>query len=222
MTAADGVNRLLTVSGDDRARVADALAEADVVRTFSRTYREGMQTEFRWNAEETEASRDGIDLDSLELSEGDRKGLIMMRRRWFVSLFVTRNRIRAMNRRALLDSSHLATIAMPRTADAKQLMDAGRAVQRTWIAATKAGLAIQPWCVVPFFQLRAERYPESLPERDRRKIEESTESLRAAWNVGVEERMIFTFRLSIAEGPPSAIALRRPWSDFTTIERSGV
>lgn len=217
--AADGEHRLVTVSGDARSPVADALAEADVVRTFNRAYLEEMQSEFRWSPEEVQSTSDGLDLATLELSEGDRRGLAMMRRRWFVSLFVTRNRIRGMGRRALLDSSHLAAIVMPRAADTRQLVAAGRAVERTWLAATEAGLAIQPWCVIPFFQLRAERHPDSLAERDLRTIGKITDSLRTAWRVGADERVIFSFRLSIPDGPPSARSLRRPWTDFTTIDR---
>lgn len=218
-TEADGAHRLVTVSGDARSSVADALAEADVVRTFNRTYMDEMLSEFRWTTEETETTRDGLDVATLELSDGDRTGLGLMRKRWFVSLFVSRKRIRAMNRTALLDSSHLAAVVMPRDARPGQLVAAGRAVQRTWLAATAAGLAIQPWCTIPFFSLRAERYPDSLPERDARAIEEIMDSLRDAWRVGDEERVIFTFRMSIPDGPPTALALRRAWTDFTTIER---
>jgi hypothetical protein len=178
-----------------------------------------MLSEFRWTAEEAGTTRDGIDLATLELSEGDRRGLRLMRRRWFVSLFLPRTRIRAMGRKALLDSSHLAAVVMPRDARPEQLVAAGRAAQRTWLAATKAGLAIQPWCVIPFFQLRAERYPDSLPERDARTIGQIAASLRDAWGVGDDERVIFTFRMSIPDGPPPGLALRRAWTDFTTIER---
>ena len=218
-TNADGVHRLVTVSGEARSSVADALAEADVVRTFNRAYMDEMLSEFRWTAEEAETTRDGIDLATLELSEGDRMGLGLMRKRWFVSLFVSRKRIRGMSRAALLESSHLAAIVMPRDARPAQLVAAGQAVQRTWLAATAAGLAIQPWCTIPFFHLRAERYPDSLPERDARAIGQIMDSLRDAWRVGDDERVIFTFRVSIPDGPPSALALRRAWTDFTTIER---
>ncbi len=218
-TEVDRAHRLVTVSGEARASVANALAEADVVRTFNRAYMDEMLTEFRWTAEEAETTRDGIDLTTLELSASDRMGLGMMRKRWFISLFLSRNRIRSMNRAALLDSSHLAAVVMPRDARPRQLVAAGQAVQRTWLAATAAGLAIQPWCTIPFFYLRAERYADSLPERDVRAIEEIMDSLRDAWRVGDDERVIFTFRMSIPDGPPAALALRRAWTDFTTIER---
>lgn len=218
-TGADGAHRLVTVSGDARSVVADALAETDVVRTFNRAYMGEMLSEFRWTTEEAETTRDGIDLATLELSEGDRRGLAWMRKRWFVSLFISRKRIREMGRAALLESSHLGAVVMPRDALPAQLVAAGRAVQRTWLAATAAGLAIQPWCVIPFFHLRAERYPDSLPERDARAIDEIMSSLRDAWRVGDDERVIFTFRMSIPDGTPSALALRRAWTDFTTIER---
>lgn len=218
-TNSDGVHRLVHVSGDDRKSVADALAETDVVRTFNRTYMQEMQSEFRWTPEEAEATRDGIDLATLELSSGDRRGLALMRKRWFVSLFVTRGRIRAMNRAGLLESSHLAAVVMPREAAPRQLVEAGRAIQRTWLAASAADLALQPWCTIPFFSFRAERYPESLPDRDRRDIGQIVDALRDAWRVDDDERVIFPFRLSIPEGPPSALALRRAWTEFTTIDR---
>ena len=65
-----------------RAPIASALAEFDVVRTFHRAYRDEMHAEFRWDAAETGQTRDGIDLDTLELAAGDRKGLEMMRNPW--------------------------------------------------------------------------------------------------------------------------------------------
>lgn len=217
---ADGVHRLVAASGTQRTEVAEALAEADVVRTFNRAYMDEMLSEFRWTVEDAQTTRDGLDLETLELTAGDRRGLQLMRKRWFLNLFVTRNRIRSMNREALCESSHLAALVMPRGADPTQLLAAGRAMQRTWLEATEAGLAIQPWCTIPFFQLRVERDPASLPARDRRAIQEITDALRRIWEVGDEERVVFPFRISIPDAPPSALALRRDWTGFTTLDRS--
>lgn len=217
-TTEEGSSRLVTAAGEDKPRVAEALAEADVVRTFNRAYHEGMLDELRWTPEEVESTRDGLDVETLELADGDKKGLSLMRKRWFVSIFVTKNRVRAMGRAGLLASSHLCAVTMPKEATSAQIVEAGRAVQRMWLRATEEGLAIQPWCTIPFFALRAERHPDTLPPKDVERIGAIDAELRDAWGLRDDERLAFTFRLSIPDGPPSALALRRAWSEYTTIE----
>lgn len=207
---------LLSVCGDDKAAVADALAEADVVRTFHRPLREGMLSELRWTEEETKATLDGIDIETLELTSGDRKGLSMMRRAWFVTLFVSRGRVRSMTKAGLAASSHICAVTMPREASSEALVRAGRAVERVWLEATRAGVALQPWCVIPFFILRAERHPESFSDKERAAIASAEAKLRELWRVGADRRLAFVCRMSHAE-PPSALALRRPWKDFTEV-----
>jgi len=201
---------------EDKRGVARELAEADVVRTFDRRYHEQMISEMRWTPEEVEETADGLDVATLELPGGALKGLKMMRYRAFVALMVSRERIRTMTEEALMRSSHLGSVTMPREATPTRLLEAGRSVQRMWLKATELGLALQPWCVIPFFVLRAARHPETLREADAGTILRTGGALDRLWEVPEDRRAIFTFRLSRAE-PPTARALRRPWDAFTTV-----
>lgn len=201
------------VSGSDKIPLARALAEADVVRTFNRAYHQQMLSEMRWTPQEAESTRDGVDVATLELSSGDRKGFSMMRQRWFVALLVTRNRIRKMTVAGLTGSSHIGGLLMPREPSSKNLVAAGRALQRMWLAASAEGLALQPWSVIPFFELRAELHPDTLPQKDRDACLTIGADVRRRLEVPDAQRCIFVFRLFRA-APPSVRAYRRPVDDF--------
>lgn len=201
---------------DDKRAVAKVLGEADVVRTFNRAFHEQMLSEMRWTEDEAKQTLDGIDVGTLELPPGDLSGLKMMRHRLFVSVFVTKNRVRAMAEAGLTRSSHLCSVVMPEAARPAQLLDAGRALQRAWLTATTRGLSVQPWCVLPMFVLRAEREPDTLPPAEVAKILDIGRRFDALMGISKGRRAIFTFRLSRAD-PPSVLALRRPWDAFTEI-----
>jgi hypothetical protein len=216
-----GDGYVLVAIGDpeERSLVAAALGEADVVRTFNHDFHTQMLSEMRWTNEEASETRDGVDVATLELG-ASLTGLRLMRHPLFVALMVSRKRIRSMTETALAASSHLCALSMPKEATPEQLVIAGRALERVWLSATVRGLALQPWSVIPFFALRAEREPRSLGERDREQIADIDRRLRALWQVGEGSRIIFVFRLSKAL-PPSTRALRRNWTDFTTMEGLG-
>ena len=203
-------------SEPEKTAVVHALAEADVVRTFNARLRAEMMSEMRWTPEEARETADGVDVATLELPSSALGGFRMMRSSLFVTLMVTRNRMRTMSRAALAASSHLACITIPREITKERLFDAGRAVERAWLRATALGLWIQPWSVAPFFALRAEREPEVFSPKELETLRAVERSLAEAWAIPKDERPIFTFRL-FAGDPPSARALRRPWESFTVV-----
>ena len=214
----DGYTLRAVADEAEKRAVARALAEADVVRTFNRELRAEMLSEMRWTDEEARGRADGVDVATLELPEGALTGFKLMRSSLFVSLMVTKRRIRAMTEAALQASSHLCCITMPREPTPAALFDAGRALERVWLTATARGLWMQPWSVAPFFALRAEVARETLAPAEVASIAAITRALDQAWAVGEARRAIFVFRLFRGE-PPSKRAVRRPWESFTTIDR---
>ncbi len=215
----DGWELHTEATAGGRAAIARVLAEADVVRTFERRFHEQMLSEMRWTPEEAARTRDGIDVSTLELPGGALTGLKLMRYRAFVAMMVSRSRIRTMSEQALVASSRLACVSMPREATAERLVVSGRALERAWLVATSLGLAVQPWCVLPFFVLRAETEPESLPARERKTILDLDRQISELFALPADRRAIFPFRLSHAE-PPRVRALRLPWESFTRVATS--
>jgi hypothetical protein len=202
-----------TSEHDHKKKIAEALGEADVIRTFNDDFHQQMLSEMRWTPEEAETTRDGVDVATLELGAA-LTGLKLMRYKLFVALMVSKKRVRTMTEDGLAASSHLCALTMPKEATPEQLVTAGRALQRMWLTAEVNEVALQPWSVIPFFALRAERHPETLSEAERAAIADIDARVRALWDIGDESRAIFVFRLSNAP-PPSTRALRRPWQDFT-------
>ncbi len=100
------------------------------------------------------------------------------------------------------------------SADTESFLNGGRAFQRIWLAATRAGLALQPLGSLPIFlahlsQLRGEKLAPPQVRAVRR--------LRARWNrlmPAIERQtLLMAFRVGVAR-PPSCRSLRRPVAEF--------
>jgi len=110
----------------------------------------------RWNAEEAEATRDGLPIETLELGALGSKAFRILKN-W--SVVKTLNRFGfsglATRQSALLmrRCSAAGLLTAPDTSPAS-FVHIGQAFQRLWLEATHAGLALQPMTAVVFLQLK--------------------------------------------------------------------
>lgn len=128
------------------AEVADVAARAERIRMLHPVGHRDMVREIRWTVAEAEATKDGIDLRTLELSATELAGLKMLRspgvppllRRWRGGRGLER-----LTRSCILASSAVGLITTDRqTVPAR--VDAGRAIERVWLLASQLGIALQP------------------------------------------------------------------------------
>jgi molybdopterin/thiamine biosynthesis adenylyltransferase len=128
------------------AEVAEVAARGDRIRMLHEVGHRDLVREIRWTKEEAERERDGIELESLELSAGEHAGLRMLRFARTAELLRTWRRGRSLERltrNAVLASSAVGLLTAPGDCIDTRFA-AGRALERVWLEATRKGLALQP------------------------------------------------------------------------------
>jgi hypothetical protein len=206
-----------------RREAARLLGATDVLRMFHREMHEQMFAELRWTPEETEATRDGIDVATLELSPEAVGQLGALRSHELVVRAVPPEAIAGLAQRAIGGSSHVGCLAVSLLGGTlrRGLFVAGQALARLWLTATRLGVALQPWSVLPFLVLRVRHFGGAgLSAAETGEIERLGRELEQLCGLGAGEIPIFIFRLAYAP-TPSARALRLPWTQYTKTERRG-
>jgi len=136
--------------------IGEILGIGDGVRMFTAALHAEMMSELRWDPRETETTRDGIDIATLELS-GAQRGMIRMMRRFGVARFMGRlgagKALIAGARQALTASSAFAVITIPGHS-LTDYLQGGRAMERVWLTATSLGLAFQPMAALAYLLMR--------------------------------------------------------------------
>jgi len=216
---ADAACTVTALADPDRKHaVARALGAADVVRLRNRAMFSDMTREIRWTERETAATRDGIDLRTLELPGSTRVLMGLLRRQPWLRSLVPAGPLSATARSLVAGCARICCLSVSPELDASAMVRAGMALQRLWLTATAGGLAVHPWTVSTLEVIRLERFAGAgLSARERDAVARVAGGLRTAFGIPPGDTPVFVFRLSKA-GPPSARSLRRPWESFTTVE----
>lgn len=198
--------------------VAGALALADVIRMRHRAMFDDMVREIRWTDGEARAHGDGLDLRTLDLPAASRALLPVLRRLPWLRLALPAARLGDTARALVHGSSHVCCLSSTDPPTPDTMVAAGRATERLWLAATRAGLALHPWTVSTLELLRLDAFDgEGFTTAERAEVGRMGERLRAAFGLPEAAWPVFVFRLSSAP-PPDVRALRQPWETFTTIQ----
>jgi hypothetical protein len=169
--------------------------------------------EIRWTPEEARRTRDGIDLDTLDLAPAARADMQMLREPGAHPLR------RQRGTRALETRTRDAIMAAPAiglvfaaTDDVPGRLAAGRAIQRAWLTAAKLGLAIQPHTSSLYLFARASGGDDApFGAQERAELGQ----LKARFDAVVVHRPlpVFMFRVFSGNKPPVR-SLRRPVASF--------
>ncbi|HEY7035272.1 MAG TPA: hypothetical protein VH482_28295, partial [Thermomicrobiales bacterium] len=194
----------------EAGRIAGA---ADRVRFFHPDLHAELVAELRWSPANAAATGDGIDLATLELSAAATAAMRLVARS-DVAAFL----------RSLQDSGHaLETLAVKAmnassavvliTADGDRpadLLRAGEAVERFWLAATELGVAVQPWTTATYLVelVRTSRATIFTPA-ECEAVRDLGARLDRLFPCAVGRPRLMLARLFVAD-PPSARALRLP------------
>lgn len=219
------VKTLLAVgAGDGRSRAhvltdPAALAEmaaiggiAERIRVMNPIgHREFFGHELRWDPDQVQRTRDGLDIATLEVSPSDAAGLRVAADPEAMALAYAWNGGRGLERladRSIRASSGLLLVSIPGDGLADRLAG-GRTVERLWMTANAHGWAVHPISAA-IFLTHVLRFPlDGLRERERTELAALGDRLRALWPLPPDHHPLFMVRLSQA-GPPSARSLRRP------------
>lgn len=191
--------------------LVEIVAEGDRARFFSAKLHQEMMSELRFTRRDALATRDGIDLDTLELSAIDRAAFQIVRRQEAIAFVAEIDGGRALgnaSRKALAAASAACLVRAPGRGRAGYFL-AGRAMQRIWLTATSMGLRVQPMSALFYLVARLEAEGDGAFEpRVRGMLGALRLRLREVFprREGFVDGMLF--RVAQA-GPPSARALRR-------------
>ncbi|MEV7521861.1 Rv1355c family protein [Streptomyces sp. NPDC091371] len=210
--AADSGARLHLLT--DRAELAEAgriLGAADRLRMLSRRMHAEMMGELRWTPEEVRATRDGIDIATLEADAADLAGMSLARH-WPHLAFVRQmgggRAFEEGARDGVAASSAIGCLTIAGTGP-EASFEGGRALQRLWLTATSLGLGFQPVTVLLYLLARVERGDGAgLDAAETATLHALRKRLSALVPQRPEETELLLFRLSYAP-PPTARALRR-------------
>lgn len=134
---------LKLIQGGKKNIAADIVALSDRL-VFENPHLHGFLFDhIRWNPEEAERTRDGLDIRTLELAPPDRilfpllKNFGLVR---FISMFGATKMIAANAKKLMLSASAAGIITIENTS-AESWLNAGRILERVWLEATRQGLS---------------------------------------------------------------------------------
>ena len=193
--------------------LAEILGVSDGIRMFSAALHGEMMGELRFTKKETDESRDGIDLATLELSGGQRR-VIRMMRRFSVARFMGKlgagKAFIAGAKQMLATSSAFAVVSVPGHGLADYLQG-GRAMQRVWLTATSLGVVFQPLAAVTYLFMRVRFFnSEGFDPATAHTLQSLLDRFDHIFpEIGRDRGHVLYFRLGYAERA-SARSLRRP------------
>jgi molybdopterin/thiamine biosynthesis adenylyltransferase len=207
--ASQGARLRLLTADDGLEEYADLLGETDRLRYLSPILHAEMMSELRWPG--VDNLETGIDVRTLGLDDADLSTLGVVGRADVMANLaawdggralgrITRDRVRS--------SSALAVVIIP-DSQPRSYVTGGAAVERMWLAAEAAGLAVQPVSPLSVFAVDGPDFASLVPEAYVARLEALASRLRGLAGLVDGEALALVLRLSLA-AQPSTRSLRVP------------
>lgn len=198
------------------ANLAELVCEAERLRMLNPIgHEELFAHEIRWTTQEALATRDGLDLDTLELKLSEKAAMrvasdadaIALLREWNAGAG-----FKKMSGDAIRSSAAVCLVSVS-DASPSGLLRGGRAAERMWLAAALHGIAVHP-ISAPIFLAHHVRFggATGFSSAEQAQILRAFEGIRSAFSPGGQEPL-FMARLAYAD-PPTVRSLRRPLSEI--------
>lgn len=190
------------------------LSEVDKLFMTNKTGHTHFIHEIRWNKQEVEETRDGIDINTIDLTPTEKAGLIVSKN-WNVTKHIKKwkfgNAFGKLSQKAVDSASALGVIVMPKFNN-DGYFEGGRAVQKLWLAATEKDIAFQPMSISTFLFAKVGDNNFEDIEDVKEELISLYQELRVVCEISDSEKDVFFFRLAKAPNP-KVLALRRAVND---------
>ena len=216
-----GVNTLAKLNiidqPEDIMQVANIVSSVERLRFLHPQGHHDLFTkEIKWPAADGRPITEGIDIDTLELSESDRTGMMVAAKPEVITLLNKwggGSAFEKISKGAVASSSAIGLITMPEHTSENFLLG-GEALQRAWITANLNGLSMQPisgtlFIFDRFTQTKGAGMPATMVEE----LGILKKELHHVFPVLDDHCGIFLFRLSFAENASSR-SLKRPLDEI--------
>ncbi len=200
---------------DDResmTKVGRALGQGDRLRLLCPELHRELMAELRWTPEEATRRRDGVDLATLELKPKDLAAFRIVRRPDVMELIQAQQLGQALEESAVKAVGGASALALLRVKGRSlaDFLQAGRALQRIWLQATKRRWAVHPMATVIYFRQLIDLPETTCFTRDQSALlVQLADTLEEIFGLKPGWPPAMLFRLSRAPAP-SARAARLP------------
>jgi nitroreductase len=115
-----------------------------------------LSKELRWNDEEASATRDGLDINTIDLTATEKVGYTVSQH-WEVTQYIQKWKLGGafgkVSGKAIDAASGICVICLKNT-KAETCLEGGRFIERFWLSANALGIAIQPMSISTFLFAR--------------------------------------------------------------------
>jgi nitroreductase len=196
----------------DLKKLSQLMFQADRVRFEHQPFHEEFHKALRYNANEAQQARDGLDVNTLELPPLAGPLLRWLRpwkRMRLANRFGMSRSFARYSVKQMLRSAAVGLLTTSERSDPSYL-EAGRSLQRIWLTATAQGLAFQPLGSLPLFLTRLEvQQTNGLAPRHVARLRELVEPFDALFPAARGQAPVMLFRVGRSR-PPSARSIRFP------------
>ncbi len=209
-SASQGTRLSWVDTDSEKRRIAALAAQNDRILFENRALHDGLYRWIRWSRAEVEGRRDGMPVDTLELTALERPGIRLLGSwpwaRMAAGLGVTR--ILPFRARAIYRRSAAIALLSVRGDQPEDFVRGGQVLERIWLTATRHQVAFQPITGITFLLLRRRLTGgQGLSHHHRKLLDRLAIEFERAYPEAVAESPIMLFRLGLAP-PPSGRAPR--------------
>jgi len=147
------VNFFYTEDNAELEELSEIIAECDKVRLLNEQGHKEFYQEIRWTREEAENTKDGVELASVDITQGEIAGFKVAGDWKAVEILAEMdqgNAFKKMSTKSVKNASGIILFAIDDFTH-EQLVNVGRVVQRSWIFANQQGIAVHPMLSPAFF-----------------------------------------------------------------------
>jgi tRNA A37 threonylcarbamoyladenosine dehydratase len=197
--------------------IAELLGELEKIRILEKLGHKDFVNEIRWTDKETQLSRDGVDIKTIDLSNSEIVGLTIAKSKDVIKLvndWEGGGAFKKLTVKSIKSSGAIGLISMPSKSNFDYI-NGGRALQRAWISANLNNIAFQPLSASLFLYERLLNNGGEISEKGVQKLLEIRPKFEKILNIKENKKEIFLFRLLKATDPEIR-SLRKPLNEIYT------
>jgi len=187
------------------------IRNCDKIRIMNKRGHSELMNEIRWTESENQKLKDGIDIETLDLSPADIAGLNISKNWEVIKFLKDRNKgngFLKLSEKSIDNSSALGLVCIPQESPF-QYFNAGKFIEDIWLCATEFGVGLQPLTASLFMMKRAfDPTDVQFNSKEKKALLEQLENLKGLFNLKEGQIPAFLFRFSISDAQPKK-SLRR-------------
>jgi hypothetical protein len=221
-TPGDDEQGIVTEWIGDRSQLNDfaqLVGRADAAMFSEPSMRRAFLSNVRFDAPANKAVDEGLPIGSLEISRADRVAFRVMpyMPAWAFHALRVGRVFECVAKRLVESASGVCVVIAPSRRNDANDIDAGRCVQRAWLALTRAGFAVQPMMSLAVLDNVLDHGSDELVRSmGRGKLLQFRAQLRSLLTLGPDGRLAFLLRFGFAPAP-SARTGRLPVERVTEV-----